>query len=266
MATLETLETEEGNTKTSSARIVPGLKWCFTAFENEMEILETKIVKDPNLKYGFGRETCPTTGKIHSQGFLESTKKIRPKEYFKTKTVHWEKMKGSIKENVAYCSKEGKFTTNVKFRRPVEDPMEGRTLFGWQQEIMEIIWGKADDRKIHVYVDEEGGKGKSSFAKHLVMKHGAISVSGKSADVKCAIVELLKNEDFDLEIVLWDLPRCIGDMVNYQSIEEVKNGLFFSGKYESGMACFNIPHIIIFTNSMPDTEKLSSGRFIIHKI
>jgi len=267
LETLETVGNFGGNTRTPKSRMIPAKKWCFTAYEDEMETLEMKILKIPEIKYGFGRELCPTTKKEHSQGFVETKEKIRPVEFFKTKTVHWEKMKGSINQNIKYCSKDGKYTTNTELtiEKTISDPMEGLALFGWQIEIKNIINEKPDNRKIYVYIDSKGGIGKSTFAKHLVIKHGAISVSGKSADVKCAISEMIKNKH-EIHTVIWDLPRCVGDMINYQSIEEVKNGMFFSGKYESGMVLFEIPHIIIFTNSVPELDKLSADRWVIRNL
>lgn len=267
METLETVGNLGGNTSSPKSRAVPSKKWCFTAFESEMETLETKVTSDPNILYGFGRETCPTTGKVHLQGFINSKTKIRPVEYFKTKTTHWEKMKGSINENIKYCSKEGNYKTNTEPEKEfeVDDPMEGLTLHNWQIEIRTLLSTKPDPRKIYVYIDHQGGGGKSTFAKHLVLTMGAISVSGKSADVKCAIAEMIKMKK-EIKTVIWDLPRCVGDMVNYQSIEEVKNGMFFSGKYESGMVLYNIPHIIIFTNHEPEYEKLSTDRWVVKRI
>jgi len=268
METLETVGNLQGNTSSCKFRAVPSKRWCFTAYADEMETLETKVTNDPNVLYGFGREICPTTGREHSQGFIEHDKKIRPVEHYKTKSTHWEKMKGSINDNIRYCSKDGKYTTNTQLRAeaaPIEDPMEGLTLHDWQVEIRKLLFTKPDPRKVYVFIDTKGGGGKSSFAKHLVLTMDAISVSGKSADVKCAIADMIKQKK-EIKSVIWDLPRCVGDMVNYQSIEEVKNGMFFSGKYESGMVLYNIPHIIIFTNHVPELEKLSADRWVIQHI
>lgn len=61
------------------------------------------------LKYfAYAEETCPTTGKKHNQGFacgwkpmkLTGWKKIFP-------GAHIEPMRGQIRENLAYCGKEG---------------------------------------------------------------------------------------------------------------------------------------------------------------
>lgn len=142
--------------------------------------------------------------------------------------------------------------------------MMGLEYTYWQKSILDIIKSEPDPRKIYVYVDTLGGKGKSTFAKHLVMTKNALSLAGKSSDVKYALTEAIKDRDID--IVIWDLPRSVGNLVNYQSIEEVKNGMFFSGKYESTMTLFNTPHLFIFTNEIPDLDKLSKDRWVINEI
>lgn len=54
--------------------------------------------------------------------------------------------------------------------------------------------------------------------------------------------------------------------VSYEAIESVKDGIFFSGKYESGMTIFNQPHIICFANFAPDIGKMSSDRWKIFEL
>lgn len=91
-------------------------KWSFTLhsfFPNNV------IALRKHERYGctfviFGREICPTTGRRHLQGFLyfkhavtRSGVKKRLGEGFGA--VHLEASKGTVRENVVYCSKEGDF-------------------------------------------------------------------------------------------------------------------------------------------------------------
>lgn len=273
MERLETLETignlgnhGEGNTKLP--RVIPSRYWCFTYFFkniSEMETLET-LFKKEKIEYYFGVESCPTTGKDHLQGFINSKNKIRPLEKFKIKEIHWEKTKGNKEQNLAYCSKEGKIYTNMKLREAVVDPLEGLKLHSWQEEILEIIKKKPDRRKIYWYWESTGNAGKSLFTTHLCLKHDALAVIGKAADVKFAFVELFKKRD--IPIVIWDIPRCIEnvDYISYTAIEEIKCGRVFSTKFESGMVIFNTPHIFIFANKPPNIEKMSKDRWVIKNI
>nr|QKV51279.1 putative replication associated protein [Crucivirus sp.] len=81
--------------------------WCFTNFALD----DIQFYDDPNIGFiAYGQETCPTTLKLHHQGFLQ----LRAKKtlgWIKnnlSKTVRFAIMKGNFKQNVEYCSKEGK--------------------------------------------------------------------------------------------------------------------------------------------------------------
>jgi hypothetical protein len=69
------------------------------------------------------------------------------------------------------------------------------------------------------------------------------------------------------KIVLIDIPRSTNtDFLSYQGIEEIKNMFFFSGKYEGGMVCGKPPHMFIFANEYPNTNKCSQDRWKIKNI
>lgn len=70
----------------------------------------------------------------------------------------------------------------------------------------------------------------------------------------------------ELDICIMDFPRTVEGYVSYSAIEEIKNGMFFNGKFESSMVMFNTPHIVIFANFLPDTSKLSKDRWVIENI
>lgn len=101
------------NKKKESGRASRFKNFCFTSFEAEHPIF------DPiDMRYlAFGEEICPSTKKKHWQSFCcmkeQYTISQFKKYIFKTYGVpfHFESCKGSLKENEAYCSKEGKFTT-----------------------------------------------------------------------------------------------------------------------------------------------------------
>jgi len=265
------LETGEGNNNTSPARvrIVPSKHWCFTFFfENakEVETLETALnVK--GIEYLMGEETCPTTGRKHMQGFISSDKKIRPIEKFKTKGVHWEKTKGNREQNIEYCSKEGKIKTNIKIPRKLIDPMEGLERKPWQKELEELFNGPyGSDRYLHWYWSKDGGVGKTSFCKHICMTRNAIVLSGKAADIKCGVAFHIEKHK-ELDIAMFHFTRSVEDYVSYEGLESIKDGFFFSGKFESGMCMFNQPHVVIFANFPPKlTDTVSIERWKITEI
>lgn len=91
--------------------------WCFTNFD--FKDTSWYELKD-NLKFiGYGEEICPTTKKLHHQGFIQlKLKKTLGwlKNNFSSKT-NFTIMRGTYEENLKYCSKEGKYLENGEFTK-----------------------------------------------------------------------------------------------------------------------------------------------------
>lgn len=186
--------------------------------------------------------------------------------------AHVEKCKGNWKQNVLYCTKEegresgpwANFDWMAFYPEPKPiDPLEGKELYDWQQDLMEMLTEKPDDRKIIWIWCEEGHSGKTSLAKSVCLRTDlALYVGGKAADVKYAVTQMQKKPT----IIFWDLCRTSEQFVSYQGLEEVKNGIFFSPKYESGMCLFDVPHVVVFANFPPDRSKLSADRWFVRRL
>lgn len=123
-------------------------------------------------------------------------------------------------------------------------------------------WG----RKIHWYWESKGGWGKTTMAKYLIDNAGAMMVQGGSKNILCGVAKWIEKNGEAPRIILIDIPRYSYNKVSYNAIESIKNGAFFSGKYESGMERFKIPHILVFANAAPDEEKLSQDRWVIEEL
>jgi len=80
----------------------PARRWCFTLFETESDPINWPVTYICR-----GLETCPSTGKLHWQGYLELDKAKRLTQ-MKTlsKTAHWEVAKADVDANLKYCSKD----------------------------------------------------------------------------------------------------------------------------------------------------------------
>lgn len=255
---------EVGNTKTSS-RITASKYWTFT-LNNPTEDEVNELYKQVCLVCLDYRvqEERGESGTEHLQGYLQSKKPIRPTETFSNKRIHWEKAR-SPRHAREYCCKEESATGRyVLDSIPTLDLIQPTAP--WMLEILAIVKEKADYRTIHWYWDSIGNTGKSAFTKYLCAKYGALCVSGKSSDCKYAIVKYKEEKENYPSIIIFDIPRTNIDYLNYEAIESIKNGCFFSGKYESGQVIMNSPHVIIFANSKPDTHKLSTDRWHIVEI
>lgn len=224
-------------------------------------------------RYAFQEEKS-ASGTDHLQGVFSfqhakfwSTLDLR----FKSKAV-W-----AVCRNVAaaknYCTKEK--TRNGRqwvygYRvgrrsRKVKDPLEGKTLYNWQSEIIDMIGGEPDDRKIYWYWSDRGNIGKSALVKHLVMKEDAIFCGGRFQDAFYAIKEEV-SKGLDIQIVIFDLPRSMGNKISYTAMEGIKNGLIFNSKYESGKVLFNTPHIIVLANYEPNLDQMSEDRWVVKNL
>lgn len=262
---LETLETSEGNTSLPKKRIVPSKRWCFTRNnyeDDELETLET-LFKHHDVEYIIGKEVGEN-GTPHLQGYIECPSKIRPIEKFKLTTYHWEKCKGSRGANMVYCAKDGKYVHSplLKPRRPLV-LIKPR---GWQLEVLKIIENWSDDRTLHWFYETVGGVGKTALCKYLIKKHGAIVLGGKSADIKNGILTYTQKWGYTPELIVVNFCRSIEEYVSYEGLEQMKDMMFFSGKYEGGQVCDACPHVICFANFEPQTTRMSMDRWQVHEI
>jgi len=247
------------------------IHWMMTLNNYTNEELESlkKVWGDGSIISKFCvQEEKGENGTPHLQGYIAFIKKSRPMELFNNKRIHWEKCR-DVKNSILYCSKEetknGERWTNIVFPKPIKVIKEEQ-FYGWQHEILNMIKGEPDDRKIYWYWEDTGGAGKSCFSKYLVVKHNAVILSGKGNDCKYGIVKWHESMGTYPELIIYDVPRCNIDYVNYEALESIKNGLFFSGKYESTQVVMNSPHLIIFANEPPDKSKMSADRWHIVRI
>ncbi len=260
--------TEFGNTR----QIPPAKHWCFT-YNNYKEediyrIIELISSNNKENTYIFQQELSDE-GTRHLQGYINFRKKIRPKGLFKEfNTIHWEKTL-NVKNAIRYChkkeSRDGETFANIKYDRDVRT-LDRQDMYDWQEEIVGMTDIRAGDRIIHWYWEPEGNKGKTALCKWLAVHKEALVLSGKAADMKYGVVKYKEKRGYYPDIILFDIPRSMADYVSWAGIEGVKNGLFFSPKYESDMVVFNCPHVICFTNSLPEMKNLSEDRWNIRRI
>lgn len=219
-------------------------------------------------KYVFGKEVGEE-GTPHIQGAFCLKSKMRQGTLYKLfdDKFYLNKMKGKW-TNQKYCIKDGDYISNVKWKKPCKILKESE-LFKWELEILKILKEDPDDRSIYWFHDDDKcGTGKTTFCKYLIIKYGAIVLGGKSADMKNGIVDYMKNNDGrEPELILVNLPRTFDiNYLSYTGIEECKDMMFYSGKYEGGMVCGNCPHLFIFSNEKPDRDAVDPKRWKIFNI
>lgn len=260
---------EIGNTTPPSPEKQPKQlkKWCFTYnnyTEENVSILERRF-KDICTKFVFQRETG-AEGTRHLQGCLWLIKPMRWTEFNLPKLIHWEKMNNE-KASAEYCQKaksadEGYEPITFGFPKPIKTIS---SLYPWQAEVLTEIDYEPNGRRLLWIYDEHGNVGKSAFCKYLYIKHKVICIQGgKLADIMNIIFNLDMN---NVTAIAIDVPRKNRNHVSYAAIECILNGMITNTKYETGVKCFNPPHVIVFSNYAPeDDESISEDRWDIREI
>lgn len=305
-------------------------RWCFTLnnyTEEEYKASTDDFASNHSPIFLIVAREVGESGTPHLQGFVHLSKKLRITQLKKIVSVraHFEKAKGSDKDNEKYCSKEYQGNLYV-FGRPVENCSEagGRTvtyhqafdcaqalvkvggepynllavhgqysgvycqyqkaveslarsynkfthiaklksefqqvrLKVYQHNIVQIVDGEPDPRKIYWYWESQGNVGKTWLSKYLVVTREAVRFeNAKSADIKYSY----KGE----KIVIFDYTRSQMDHLNYEVLESIKNGIYFNSKYESDMRVFATPHVVCFANSPPDQSRMSGDRWVVREL
>ena len=128
----------------------------------------------------------------------------------------------------------------------------------WQANLNTMLNGPVNEREIIFVVDTRGNTGKSWFFRYYEQNHEdncQIILPGKKADM-AHVLQVCKR------VYMFDCPRSKqGEFIQYDFLEEVKNGNVFSGKYESKNKRFETPHVVVAMNEMPDMDKLSMDRY-----
>nr|UOF81135.1 rep protein [Cressdnaviricota sp.] len=141
-------------------------------------------------------------------------------------------------------------------------PVPAHPLRGWQQSLNALVNLEADRRKVIFVVDVRGNSGKSWFADYYCSLHddAQIILPGKKLDMAYALVSTVR-------VLFIDAPRSKqGEFIQYDFLEDVKNGRVFSGKYESRMKRLGLVHVVVMMNEMPDMTKLSEDRYEIIEV
>lgn len=266
-----------GNTKPPlKVRISAAKLWCFTLnnYTNVMLAELASLFQSYNCEWIIGKEVGDS-GTPHLQGFIYFNCKggVRPMEKVKNKSIHWEKCKGNKYENITYCKKDGDYIFGNKLMaqwiKEADSISEQKNykvtldfFYNYQLQIINIIETKPNYRDIYWFWEEDGNTGKTEFQKYIFTNYEKVCiVGGKSGDMKNCIVDYVNKTSFYPKIILINLPKSSSTYISYTGVEEIKDMMFYSGKYEGGMICGPRPHMFIFANREPPIDKMSEDKF-----
>lgn len=244
-------------------------RWCFTFNNYEKEdVVELRILFNRICKKYIFQEEKGANETPHLQGSISLNKKMRLTEMKKiNEKIHWEETK-NVKAADAYACKEdtrcGEIYSHEKKRAFIRTKSKFDDIKP-REDIIEIIEKEPDNRTINWVWSEEGGVGKTSTCAYIEKEYeGVCIVNGKGADIKNQVINHLVENKLDILII--NVPRCNENYVSYAAMEEIKDGLIYSGKYEGGFANIEHPHVIVISNFPPCYEKLSEDRWNVIEI
>ena len=266
-----------------------GKNWCFTLFQYEQVPVWNEL-PDWATYMVFQEEQAPDTGRKHIQGYVQLVTQKRMKALktlMNSDSAHLSIAKGTAKQNKVYCTKEdtrvsgpweyGEIIERGSNKRKVmekykedpenmklEDPKTYRRCFAkevneqfkalelpnmdrpWQVILDHMLGFGPDDRHIYWVYGSRGNEGKTTWAKVKVQKEGwHYSRGGKGQDIKYGYIEHLGN-------IIFDIPRQSEDCLQYSVVEEIKDRMLCSIKYEPIEVYSNKPvHVVVLANFKP---------------
>ncbi|AXH77107.1 MAG: putative viral replication protein [Citataivirus uhadis] len=128
--------------------------WCLTYYpHNEQQDLKwfNNLSTSPQIRYFIvGREICPSTERLHFQGYIsfKNAKTFKQtKKWFQLDKIHLESAKGNDFKNQTYCSKENKI---IEIGKPIaqgkrSDISEAISILGAKASMSAVL------EKVHNY-------------------------------------------------------------------------------------------------------------------
>lgn len=164
-------------------------------------------------------------------------------------------------------------STYVKFYKGFEaladrlapDPLPMPVVFReWQSELADFLSKEPHPRVIRFYVDIQGNSGKSFFIRQWasMYPHETLQL------IRGAQKQMFYQYDGH-KYIFFDFTRSDDPdhpQLPYQAIETMKNGFRPTSMYGKRTRNFDIPHVIVMMNELPDKTKLSADRFEIIRL
>lgn len=249
-------------------QISPAKNWCWTLCnysEMEMNIIDPLLKEYCDVAF-YSKEHGANNNTPHLQGYLRFKTKRRPKSVFsKVDRIHWEKARGTLEDNMAYCTKEAELSFRIGVPR-VPRIYSYTDLFPEQRAVVDYLQTEPDERTICV-VCAGYGKGKTSLARHLMWHERAMILTTTR---RHSLAVVLQNQD--RSIFMFDLTADESEDLPsefFELLESLKNGIFCSGFMKHTAPCLIAhPHIVIFSNYKPDgwCTNMDKSRFKIFEL
>lgn len=257
----------EGNTKPPK-QSNPKKSWCLTLNnwkEEEYINILSLFKEDSANEWIIGKEKGDM-GTPHLQIYVSFGTKKRFEQIKKINNrLHIESSRGSKKQNLKYCSKEGVFETNCRIPHPIEVIYN---LYPYQQMIWDIVSDKPEPRKIYWFWGDKNIGKTEILLKICHEKYAHVLPISK----KHALSQVFKTHE-EVDIYCMNLTADESEYQKHEMfsiMEAIKDRMFAAafGTECNGMCIMNHKHMIVVANQPPDFLKteIDQERFQIYKI
>lgn len=203
-----------------------------------------------------GKEDSRVLGPWRAGDLPERAGKRTDLDSFKDAVKEGATMDELLEDHSSVVAKHPGFVSLYRSRHAKRQRIETDALHPWQQWTIDLLKSEPQERPVFWYYDPIGGHGKTWLSKYLIQEFpGQVFYSngGKSADILFGY----QGE----KIVIFDYTRDYQEFVGYGPMEQLKNGIMYSPKYQSVLKHFDTPHVIVFANFSPEYNKLSQDRW-----
>ena len=162
--------------------------------------------------------------------------------------------------------KEMKEALDIYMKQAQELHHNNVELKPWQKELLEYM-DHPTQRQIIWIVGKSCGEGKSWFQKYVKSIYGTRKVvSGINLRAKTpSICHVLSKQPLSTaDIFLFNIGKAKKktDAVNYEVLEDLKDGDAFAAKYNSQQLKIRTPNVVmVFSNEKPNTNQLAMDRW-----
>ena len=155
----------------------------------------------------------------------------------------------------------------IKHKKNID--LDNVILRPWQKALLEYI--KPSTREVIWVIGKHGNEGKSWFQEYMESKFGwekvicGMDIKMKKGSI-CHV--LSKRSLMTIDVFLFDVGKAnTDDGVNYELLENIKNGRTVAAKFDSKELKFKTPNtVVVFSNEKPDVKELSKDRWKIFRI
>lgn len=252
--------------------------WGKAVYDEMKKVMCLPHCKDWVMQF----ERAPTTGAIHMQGWVNLQKKQRVKAFGGLMGAIFKGITFSVSSNSGasaaqeYCMKDqtrvaGPYAKGnlLQYQQPsgwdLKDVRENPYPF--QQKIYDDCKVKCkDDRTVNWVFDPKGCQGKSKLIKLLMHDKVALALQyGAAKDLMNLVINNPNQPAYVFDLTRAKPKDFDGDDL-YSVMEAVKNGSVQNTKYQTGVLTMDPPHVWVFSNQLPNFEKLTGDRWKVWMI